>query len=342
MKFASKGMLAGAVAALALMAGEASAEKLNLYCAAEEEYCQLLAAEFEKATGIDVAMTRRSSGETYAQIKAESANPKGDIWWGGTGDPHLQAAEEGLTAAYASPMLSELHPWASKQAADAGNRTVGVYSGVLGVAYNTEILAEKGLPAPKCWADLADPKYKGEIQVANPSSSGTAYTMLATLVQLFGEDKAFDFMKSMHANVNQYTKSGSAPVKAAARGETGIGIVFLHDAMVQKAQGFPVEMVAPCEGTGYEIGSMSIIDGARNMDAAKKFYDWALSADAQDLGLQVQSYRMSSNAAAKKPENAIDPKDVKLIDYDFKKYGSSDERSRLLSKWDAEVGSLPQ
>ena len=52
---------------------------------------------FEKATGIKVLMTRKSSGEFYAQLKAEAANPRGDIWWGGTGDPHLQAAEEGLT-----------------------------------------------------------------------------------------------------------------------------------------------------------------------------------------------------------------------------------------------------
>ena len=56
-----------------------------------------MVAAFEKATGIKVLMTRKSSGEFYAQLKAEAANPRGDIWWGGTGDPHLQAAEEGLT-----------------------------------------------------------------------------------------------------------------------------------------------------------------------------------------------------------------------------------------------------
>ena len=70
---------------------------------------------FEKATGIKVLMTRKSSGEFYAQIKAEAANPRGDIWWGGTGDPHLQAAEEGLTEAYKSPKLAELQDWAVRQ-----------------------------------------------------------------------------------------------------------------------------------------------------------------------------------------------------------------------------------
>ncbi|MCB2133335.1 MAG: substrate-binding domain-containing protein, partial [Rhodobacteraceae bacterium] len=90
---------------LALSAGAASAAgKLNLYCAAQEEWCQVMARGFEDATGIDVDMTRKSSGETFAQIKAEESNPKGDVWWGGTGDPHLQAAEEGLTEPYVSPM----------------------------------------------------------------------------------------------------------------------------------------------------------------------------------------------------------------------------------------------
>ena len=74
-----------------------AADKLTYYCSAQEDWCQLMATGFEEATGIKVNMTRKSSGETLAQIKAESDNPKGDIWWGGTGDPHLQAAEEGLT-----------------------------------------------------------------------------------------------------------------------------------------------------------------------------------------------------------------------------------------------------
>ena len=63
---------------------------------------------FERKTGVKVAMTRKSSGEIYAQVKAEASNPRGDIWWGGTGDPHLQAAEEGLLVEYKSPMLKDL------------------------------------------------------------------------------------------------------------------------------------------------------------------------------------------------------------------------------------------
>jgi iron(III) transport system substrate-binding protein len=87
---------------------------------------------------------------------------------------------------------------------------------------------------------------------------------------------------------------------------------------------------------------MSIIKGARNMDEAKAFYDWALSKEAQDLALQVNAFQVMSNVNAAKSDKAPDMAAIKLIDYDFKKYGSSDERKRLLAKWDTEVSSLPQ
>ncbi len=331
-----------ALAAFATMGASAKTHKLTYYCSAQEDWCQLMAKGFEEATGIKVNMTRKSSGETFAQIKAESANPKGDIWWGGTGDPHLQAAEEDLTQPYDSPMRKELLPWAIAQSESAGNRTIGIYSGALGYGYNTELLKKNNLPEPKCWKDLLKPEYKGFIQMANPNSSGTAYTTLATIVQLFGEEKGFEFMKGLHKNINNYTKSGSAPIKAAARGENTIGIVFMHDAVKQAVSGFPIKVVAPCEGTGYEIGSMSIIKGARNLEAAKKFYDWALTADVQSRALEVKAFQVMSNKNAKSSPAAPDLASIKLINYDFKKYGSSAERKRLLKKWDDEVKVLPQ
>ena len=335
-----------AMASLVLAAGFAgnafAAEKLTLYCSAQEEWCQVMARGFEEATGINVNMTRKSSGETFAQVKAEASNPKGDVWWGGTGDPHLQAAEEGLTEPYVSPMRGELNDWAIRQSESAGDKTIGIYSGALGYGYNEDILKANNLPVPACWKDLLKPEYKGHVQMANPNSSGTAYTTLATMVQIFGEDEGFEFMKALHKNINQYTKSGSAPIKAAARGENTIGIVFMHDAVQQAVAGFPIKVVAPCEGTGYEIGSMSIIAGARNLENAKKFYDWALSADAQSKALEVNAFQVPSNKGAKTSPAAPDLSAIKLIDYDFAKYGSSDERKRLLKKWDDEVSVLPQ
>lgn len=314
-----------------------------VYCTVQEEWCRPMVAAFEKATGIKVLMTRKSSGEFYAQIKAEAANPRGDIWWGGTGDPHLQAAEEGLTEPYKSPRMAELQDWAVRQWEASKGRTVGVYAGALGYSYNTPQLAKKGIPEPKCWADLTKPAFKDEVQVANPNSSGTSYTMLATFVQLWGEEKAFDFLKALHRNINQYTKSGAAPARAAATGESLVGITFQHDAVVQKVNGAPVTIVSPCEGTGYEIGSMSIIKGAKNMENAKKWYDWALSPEAQNVGPSAKvSYQVPSNKNASAPPGSPNLSEIKLINYDFAKYGSSAERTRLLKRWDTEVSTLPK
>jgi len=325
--------------AMPLMA--AAQGEVVVYCTVQEEWCRPMVTAFEKATGIRVLMTRKSAGEFYAQIKSESQNPRGDVWWGGTGDPHLQAAEEGLTEPYKSAKLGELQDWAVRQAEQSKFRTVGIYAGALGYSYNTEQLKKKNLPEPKCWADLTKPAFKDEVQVANPNSSGTSYTMLATFVQLMGEDKAFDFLKALHKNINQYTKSGAAPARAAATGESLVGITFLHDAVMQVVNGAPVKTVAPCEGTGYEIGSMSIIKGAKNMENAKKWYDWALTAEAQAIGAQAKAYQVPSNKAAPTSAEAPTLTEIKLINYDFAKYGTSAERTRLLTKWDKEVSTLP-
>jgi iron(III) transport system substrate-binding protein len=344
MNRATKKSLATAVLlATNCAAGIASAQSnLNIYCSVQIEWCTLAANEFAKVSGAKVNMTHKGSGETIAQIKAESANPKGDVWFGGTGDPHLAAAEENLTIEYKSPAMAELHDWAQHQSSISGGKTVGIYAGALGFSFNSEQLAKKKLAAPKCWADIVKPEFKGEVQMAAPPSSGTAYTALATLVQVMGEDKAFDYLKALHKNISNYPKSGTGPVKAAARGETIVGISFVHDVPGERMAGFPVEMATPCEGTGYEIGSMSIIKGARNLETAKKFYDWALTPEAQKLAASAKQFQLPSNKAAPQPKETPRFSDMKLINYDTKKYGSSAERKRLLEKWEKEVNSLPR
>ena len=85
----------------------------------------------------------------------------------------------------------------------------------------------------------------------------------------------------------------------------------MDDIVTQKVRGFPVQVVAPCEGTGYEIGAMSIVEGARNLDAAKRWYDWVLSAEAQELGIRAGlSYQTPSNRAAQPAArfNRLDPR----------------------------------
>src|ERR1700754_3154134 len=178
---------------LAWIASPALAQgQLNLYCSSPNTaWCQGMAVGFERATGTKVAVVQKATGEMLAQVKAERANPRGDIWWAGAADSYLQASEEGLLDEYRSPNVDALYPWAKRLSDLSHNRVSGVYGGIIALGYNTEIVARKKLPVPKCWRDLANPAYKGELMLGNPNSSGTAYLMLATLVQVFGEDEAF-------------------------------------------------------------------------------------------------------------------------------------------------------
>src|SRR5689334_13597562 len=120
------------LAVIAPLASGHAQGSLVIYCGVNEEWCRAAVTAFERETGIKVAMTRKSSGEIYAQLKAEAANPRADIWWGGTGDPHAQAAEDGLTLEYRSPKLAELQDWAVRAWEQTGQRAVGIYSGALG------------------------------------------------------------------------------------------------------------------------------------------------------------------------------------------------------------------
>ncbi|MDP3761708.1 MAG: ABC transporter substrate-binding protein [Ramlibacter sp.] len=332
-----------AVAALAgLSFGAAAQGQVNIICSVQAEWCNMISTVYARTTGVKVNVSMKGSGEALAQIIAEKENPKTDIWFGGTGDPHLQAAEQGLTIEYKSPSLPQLHEWAQQQARQSNYKTVGIYSGPLGFGYNPELLAKKKLAVPRTWADLTRPEYKGDIQVANPASSGTAYTMIATLVQLMGEDKAFEYLKGLHKNVSAYSRSGTGPIKAVARGETAVSISFVHDGPGEKMQGFPVETITPADGTGAEIGSMSIIKGSRNQDVAKKFYEWALTPAAQEMAAAARQFQVPSNKAAKVDARVPDFKKIRFINYDYAKYGASAERRRLISRWEKEVNSLPR
>ncbi len=315
---------------------------LNVICAPVADWCEAIAADFQRETGVKVNIVRKSSGEILAQIRAEAQNPKTDLWFGSSTDTHFVAAELGLLQAYTSPNMAALHPWAKKAHAQSGGRCVGVSSGSIGIVYNTAILAKKNIPHPQSWQDLLKPAFKGEVQLPNPNSSGTAYTIIAGLVQLWGEDAAFAYMKQLHANVNAYTRSGTGPITAVARGETGVGITFDMDASSEKSAGFPVELLYPPEGTSYEVACMAIIKGARNDREAKRFYDWYLTPKAMTIAQRVNQWHAPAHPGVPPDHRLPDLTKIKLIDYDFATYGSAAVRKRLLERWEREVGSLPR
>ncbi|MCW2476768.1 MULTISPECIES: ABC transporter substrate-binding protein [unclassified Symbiopectobacterium] len=326
------------IAAATLSSAAQAKGRLVVYCSATNAFCEAETKAFGEKYDVQTSFIRNGSGSTLAKVEAEKRNPQADVWYGGTLDPQSQAGEMDLLQPYVSPELANIMPQFRDPAKRKGNYSSAVYIGILGFGVNTERLKEKNLPVPQCWKDLIDPRYKGEIQIADPQSSGTAYTALATFSQLWGEDQAFDYLKKLNANVSQYTKSGIAPARNAARGESAIGIGFLHDYSQEKENGAPLQLVSPCEGTGYEVGGVSILKNARNLENAKLFVDWALSKEAQELSWQKgQSYQILTNTKAEASPLSLKLEELKLINYDMDKYGAEDVRKALITKWVNEV-----
>lgn len=327
----------GAMASVASVGVQAKG-RLIVYCSATNAMCEAETKAFGEKYDVKTSFVRNGSGSTLAKIQAERKNPRADVWYGGTLDPQSQAGEMDLLTAYQSPQLANIMPEFKDPAKRKGNYSSAVYMGILGYGVNTKRLEERGLPIPTSWEDLTKPIYKDEIQVADPQSSGTAYTALATFTQLWGEDKAFDYLKRLDKNISQYTKSGVTPSRNAARGEIAIGIGFLHDYSLEQSQGAPLKLISPAEGTGYEIGGVSIIKGARNIDNAKLFVDWVLSKQGQELAWKKgKSFQILTNVNAEQSPYALDPSKLNLINYDMDTYGATDMRKALIKKWVKDV-----
>ncbi len=333
-----------AIGALAFfgVATPAAAQEVTVLCNFEVDWCEALKAAYERTTGQKAVFIRRTDGESLAQIRAERANPRADVYHAAESASAKQLAAEGLLEAYKSPHIAELHEWAQRIAEENKYFQTPIYTGVLGFGYNTDLLAKKKLPEPKCWKDLANPAYRDEIQMANPGSSGTAFNTVSRILQLMGEDERYKFLAAVDKNVNQYTRSGTAGIRAAGKGETTIGIAFLHDSVAQTVQGYPIKTVAPCEGTGYEIISSAIIKNGPNPDGARRWMDFVLSPAGQNVAVSVNKFQIPSNRNAQIHPMAPKPSEVKLLKLDLDKYGSKEGRDHLLTRWENEVFKAPK
>src|SRR6185369_11613242 len=185
------------------------------------------------------------------------------------------------------------------------HKVAAIYRIIIGFGSNPALLARKSLAAPRCWSDLTDAAYRKDVELSNPVTSGTGYTILATLITLYGEDGAFAYLKRLAPNVVRYTQSGTAQGPSVARGEVGIGVSFVHEFITQQLAGFPVDIAVPCEGTGDTLGGMAIIANGPNPGEARMFYDWALTRSAQELANRTKNLILPANASAEvRPEAA--------------------------------------
>jgi iron(III) transport system substrate-binding protein len=288
---------------------------------------------FQAKTGITTKFIRLSSGEALTRLVASKGNPEFDVWTGGPNDSHIAGRIAGVLDTYKSPTRNML----KAQFKDAEGYWTGIYMGALGFCSNTNELKRIGLKAPTSWNDLLNPKYKGNIMMAHPGTSGTAYTALWSQVLRLGtEDKAIDYMKDLNKNILSYTRSGAGPTGPLGRGEVATGLVFSHDCTAAILRGNPLVVSFPKEGTGFEIGGIALVKGARNVDAAKAYIDFSLSAEAQNIGpAKAESFQILTNPNGKYDRRMVNLKKVTLLDYQAEAAGVA--ASKLKARFDKEV-----
>lgn len=312
--------------------------KIIVLCGATEDWCAAHATAFTEKTGIEAGFVRLSSGEAVARLQAGRSSPEFSAWHGGPADGYVVAADAGLLEPYISPNASTIR---SEWKAPDGSWT-GVYVGVQGFCSNTKRLAEKGLPPPTSWAELLHPRYAKDIGVAHPGTSGLGYVVLWTQVALAGgnKDKGLAYLRSLRPNVLQFAKSGLSPLQQVGRGEIATSIVFSHDCVASREEGFTdLEVTFPAEGAGYEVGGVAAIKGGPNTSAAKAYVDWALTAEAQEIGATVKSYQVPTLPDAKISGKSVQLDQIKLVDHDLAAAGAA--KSELVKRFDAEIASAP-
>jgi iron(III) transport system substrate-binding protein len=305
----------------------AAEEKLVIYTAYEENELKTFWDQFKKDLpdlAAKASYIRGSTGPTAARLEAEKANPQADVMWGVFNDYMVSSGRKGLLEPYAAKESQAIA--ARFKAPD--NMWQGVTLVTVAFAVNQKKMTELKLPAPKTWADLTDPKYKGHIVMSNPSTSGTAYLLLASHVSRLGEDKAFQYYDALDKNLSQVTKSGGAPGRMAASGETPIGIALAYEVEVAKKQGAPIDVIFPSDGVAWTFEANGLVKGAKNPANAKRFLDWAVSKSA------MGAYAEWRGTAITRTDVAVSgPKvtEMNLINIDFVKLAA--DKDRLVKKW---------
>lgn len=296
----------GGKEAPAAASGPEETGKLVIYSAASESEGDALVKAFNEVyPDINVTIIRSGSGDMVTRVKTEWPKPDGDVI--------LLLAKENLDSIY-----DNLEPYKCANDANfaAENKDAGdpprYYATSLplqAIMYNTNMLTPE--TAPKSWKDLADPRFKGEIVLANPASSGSAYAQLYMMNKLYGMD---EFVKGVVANTT-YVASSTAGPDSVARGEYAVTVTGEFNIAKHIAAGDPVAYVMPEEGTGHRIEGSAILANCKNEMSARHFIDFMTSEKAMEIVRDV-CFRRPALGTIAGPANLPELKDLKFFDYD--------------------------
>lgn len=275
----------------------------------------------EQFPDYNITIEYLSTGENAAKLMAEGTDTPCDIVWGlevGYLDnlmDNLADISQYDTSSYVEDM----------RIGDNKYLVAHRYSGCIVV--NTELLAEKGLDVPTSYEDLLKEEYKNLIAMPNPKSSGTGYIYLKSLVNAWGEDKAFDYFEKLSGNILQFTSSGSGPINALVQGEIAIAMGMTSQAVIEINNGQPFEILFFDEGAPFTACGYGIIEGKQDKQAVKDVFDFFYSTlihEEKDLYLPEQIFIDQENTITNYPKD---------IPYSDMSGNTADEKERLLEKW---------
>lgn len=262
------------------LAMPAAAGELTIYTALEEEELAAYTEAAQKALpDVELNVLRLSTGKLGARILAEADNPQADLIWGwavtAMMDPRILEMMSSYEAAGVDVLPDRFRDPENRWFAPIG------YMGAFCV--NKPRLEEKGLPMPTSWADLEQEGFKDEVLMPDPNSSGTGYLHVNAVLQSMGAEAGWAQLEAVDPNMAQYTSSGSKPCKSARIGEYTVGISLAFTAMQSIQEGYPLAMVFPEGGVGYELEANGILSSTDNAGDAQKFLDWTMSDEAITL-----------------------------------------------------------
>src|SRR5437764_1668752 len=262
-----------------LCAGPAAAQgKVVVYTSNDSNLNRFVFEAFKKETGIEVEQVEAGSGVVFRRIQSERERPLGDIVWGVSRT--LLRANKALLAPYASKNTDAV----PAQFRDADDAWIGSNVHLLVILQNTKLIPEN--EGPKSWADLMDPKWKGKVAFTDPANSGSAYSNLTMLAELWGPGEAgWEKVSQLLANTRVLNRS-SLVFQGVGNGEFPLGMSLEYARYQWSSNGAPGKVIYPGDGTVAQMEGVAIIKGGPNSEGAKQFVDYVTRKDVREAILR--------------------------------------------------------
>lgn len=296
----------------------------------------------EEGTGVEVKFESLSHGPCHAKIKAEAPHFSVDLA-SNIGFPlALEAKDEGWAVAYDSPTWRG----AGDVWVDPDNYWFNTSNWAFVLVGNTGLLAEAGETMPESWDDLLDPKWKGEIIMPSPLTSGTAFMMLYAFMTLYGfnqgltgseaEEAGWEYLEALDENIDSYTRGGNTPSDLVGRGEFMLGICSDEMVLPRIREGYPLEWTFCEEGTGYGSGPTFILAGRDKLYTVKKIIDFMGTTEYCKWWSEFAGYVTKDPAAVPALYGGM-PKYIPNIDQGW----AAENKDRLCEEWIDRIGRVP-